>query len=636
MRKNKFLIRVMSLILICILAVGLAAPVSAASNVTFTLVSKDYHSGTFIPTTHFTAGENVYVVLETTQIASIGGITLKLNYNKDLFTFNENTSFCVMNDGKGELYFNNKDGVITTTWETTLSDTAVTAGPMIYFIFKSKEDVSKNIAGNFSVQILELFDGSKAQKNIAFSGPAAIDVTLVSHEIPANKLALFEALETIKYPLSLFEIERAEAAFAAFTSGQQATFRTKHSDLYEYFTTARSRYYKLAEEATLDEILAEVEAFEKNYADVLALTIETVKLDDSNRVNEASASLENMSAAGKAKFSDAKKKLIADLKARVLVLEAEDKELKAALAEVEEFRTSYKQLFDGGDITQYFESAHTLYGPIISEAILVHSIMSEKAKELTANEINLLKEWRKQIDDIIARNARQEEISNGVAAFQQQYLEVFKLNSRNVELADETGIKMALASYKKLADPDVKAGLEPKIKILESLLIVIENLKAVDEEDPDDEENIQIVEKEVIKIVTVEKEVIKEVEKPIEIEKEVIKEVEKPVEVEKEVIKEIEKEVIKEVEKPVEVEKEVIKEVEKEVIKEVEKPVEVEKIVTETQTIEKTVNTTKLLETGFSTNLWIMLILLSVSILLGVATFYVNFLLQKEEKNIDE
>ena len=164
MRKNKFLIRVISLILSLMFIVGVAVPVGAASTVQLTLKSKDYQNGAFTENTHFSAGETVYVVLETTAIDSLGGITLKLNYDKDLFTFREQSSFSVMNDGKGELYFNNKEGVLTAVWETTLADTAVSAGPMIYFVFESNKDIPENKTGNFSLTVNEMFDGSNAQK----------------------------------------------------------------------------------------------------------------------------------------------------------------------------------------------------------------------------------------------------------------------------------------------------------------------------------------------------------------------------------------------------------------------------------------------------------------------------------------
>lgn len=572
MRKNKFLIRVMSLILTLMFVIGVAVPAGAANTVQLTLKSKDYQNGAFTDSTHFSAGETVYVALETTAIASLGGITLKLNFDKDLFTFREQSSFAVMNDGKGELYFNNNEGVVTAVWETTLSDTAVVAGPMIYFVFESNKDITENSTGSFSVTVSEMFDGSTAQKNISFAAPAAINVTLVTQEIPANKLSLFEALETISYPSSMDDIVKAEEAFAAFTGAQQATFKAKYSKLYEYFTTARTRYYKLAEQATLDSVLAEVKAFETNYADVLSLTPETVTLADAARVKEAANALEGMSSVAKTKLSEAKKQLVAELKARVLVLEAEDKATNEAKTEIEEFRQSYTQLFDDEDITQYFETSHTLYSPLVSEAILVYGILSEKAQEILEPEYKQLQEWREMLDTVIANDKREQEIVASVSDFQQQYIDVFKLNVRNVELNDETAIKMALAAYKKIEDKDVAERLSPKIKILESLLKVIDSLKVVEEEDPDDQENIVVVEKEVVKVETVEKEV--------------------------------------------------------------EKEVEVEKIVTET--VEKNTQSTKLLETGFSTNIWIMLILLSVSVLLGIATFYVHYLSQKKEREIDE
>jgi ABC-type transport system substrate-binding protein len=153
-----------------------------------------------------------------------------------------------------------------------------------------------------------------------------------------------------------------------------------------------------------------------------------------------------------------------------------------------------------------------------------------------------------------------------------------------------------------------KLVTSPKFLILVPLLVLLALAAACG-----GDATPQVIEKEVIKEVPVDKVVIKEVEviKEVPIEKQVVKEVEviKEVEVEKEVIKEVEviqeveveKEVIKEVEvvKEVEVEKEVIKRVvievpttkevevikEVEVVKEVEKEVQVVLVATPTPTI---------------------------------------------------
>lgn len=552
--KGNRLHRVISFAMILLLFLNLAVPISAASSVNFSLNSKKYENGTFMATTDFAAGDDVYISVDAGNIPSIGGITLVLNYNKKLFTFKEKASFCVISDEKGEVTFNDIGGKVITVWETTSSKTQSFQGPMFYLVFSVVSELSDDAKGDFSLSVTELFDGSNSQNNIDFTVGNAISVNIKLAVVPEATLKLFEALKNITYSKeSLDAIVKAEEAYAGLTSKQQETLKNKYSALHGYFTTARQRYYKLAEQAGLEAILQEIKNYESKHAAVLVLTEETVKLSDEAAVESAIKDLEAMSSIAKSRFDEKKATLIQSLKNRIEQLKEEASALEEVKTEVKEFKETYAQLFKG-DIEEYLEISSELYSPLVSEALLVYSIMSDGAKNLLKNEYSKLKDLEGKLAVINANNAREREINELITAFQQQYIQVFKINSANVTVEDETAIKMVLEAYKRLTDEDVKERLSSKMQSLENFLKIIEGLKNA-QSDSDQTTPSQGTSSGSSQTNT---------------------------------------------------------------------------DGTKVETVVKEVENTKLLETGFSTYLWIMLILLSLAILLAIAAFYIHFLTQKQ------
>ena len=461
----------------------------------------DSAAGKYTPVTQANAGDLIYIGVTLTPVSALGGITFTLEYDEALFTLDKAKSFSTIVDSKSEMFVAANNGKITVAWDTLSKNTAVN-GLAFYVALRVSGAVAKDMVCTFPAAIVEMFDGSSNQTTINGTVKNTPQVTLVTTQLPQELLDLAASLANLTYNPnndpslgkdSLADIEACEELYSTLNPQQQISFKNNYATLYENLSTARTRYYRLAESEAEKFARKEVEDFKKKFADVLALTVDTVQLSDKAAVDEAYNWMQELlSPQAKNLLDDQTKQHLTDLYNMVIKLEAEEEArqeaIKKAQEEVQEYLDTYGHLFTDEYMASFY-AAYEQDKPFIAEAELIYSTLSELAQEMLTKEYDLLQKLLDLIDQYTADDKASQKLAQKVADFQKAYQHVYGLRADNVSIYDKNAIQMVIDAFNALDDEDdaeLIARLRPKIAQFQNLLQVIELL---DKNKPDEENN---------------------------------------------------------------------------------------------------------------------------------------------------
>ena len=452
-----------SLFLVLVLAFSiLNIPVDAANKAQISYSTQRSKGTQYETTSTFTVGEKIYVPITFQGIpdVKVGGFACKIEYNSDALTFSSNT-WTTVNDKDAVFYTHDKNGTVTLLWDT-VSNGTVFDGTIFYVVFESKEDISEDTDLKFSIQVDDFYELSAAYPNILFEVESkTLTAQIVVEGIPQTVLEAMQQLKTISASQeSLDCIVDAEMQWGSLTANQQKSFVKQYAQEYEWFSTARNRYNKAVEQAGVDAINQQVKDFKTTYAEVLALSTETVTLQNAEAVAATTKAYEILPTSVTTRLPQEIPKLLKDLGKRI-------EDLEEAKAEAEIFIKDYGAC---GDITEaMLTESFTTFEAQITEAMLMYDMLPEDAKPLVADLYGKLSALQKKCEEIIATNEELKAISDEVNAYQRKWLKVFTLNAGNVSLEDKTAIEMAISDYASLSKPAQEA-LSSKITMLKSLL----------------------------------------------------------------------------------------------------------------------------------------------------------------------
>lgn len=492
---KKVIALLLSVLLIFSMILVTAFPSVALANTIISFETKKYDAGTgnYSVISQANAGDIIYIVASLSHLNSLGGITFTLDFDTELFSFDKSKSFTTIVDEKSDVFFNSNNGKISVIWETVSENTAVNDA-VFYVAIKVSDAILTDVNATFQAAIVEMFDGTENQKTINCTVHNNPSIMIATSIVPNNVLTLAESVKTLSYNPkndpdlpkdSLSTIVSAESAFAALTPSQQLAFRDKYPVLYEALSTARTRYYRLAESEAEKLILKEIEDFKKKFEDALKLEVNNVTVDDKVTVNFAYDWMnEILSKDAQKKLDVETKTKLTELYNKIRTLEKEAAEKEEADAEVKDFKNTYGYMFTDAYL-ESFSIAYDVDGPIVLEAIMVYeSLLSETAQKQLTKEYKILQELEDLIEKYTADDKAAAELLNKVADFQKRYAKVYTLNTNNVSIADKTAIEMVISAYESLGNDEeaLKEKLTPRIIQLKSLLVVIEELEELQKE----------------------------------------------------------------------------------------------------------------------------------------------------------
>ncbi|MBQ9965404.1 MAG: hypothetical protein IJP22_01580 [Clostridia bacterium] len=475
--KTKRIFSLLLCLIIFVISLSSAFSVSAANakaEISFETKKFSVSDKKYVASSEFSlevaAEKTVYVPVSVKTTSTVGGFGFTIDYDKNILEFDKEASFLVISDNKGSLSAHNTEKGVAVLWETYSSSTYIN-GEFYYAAFKIKDGINENKTTKVTLGIKQIYDGTKKQVNItAKITNKEAQINIKSSILTEAEIAPYKKLENIKYPDSAADITAAKEAFASLSAIKREQLKNDYPKLYEYYSTAQSRYNRLAEAAAEKAINDELNAYLKKHAGVFKLTPEKVKISDKAMVKEAINESKTLSTRAYEKLGKDKKDLLdALLKA---IEEAEE-----IAEELKEFNASYgshKNLTEK-DIALDAEN----YILMLDEALMVYDTLSDGAKEQ-------LSAWKKNVDKMKAIAQKYVDsdkaaaaIGEKVNAFQAKWMDVLLINSFNVSLGDETAIKIMLKDYE-AQEKEVKQVLSSKMEGFKNLLDIIEGMKKID------------------------------------------------------------------------------------------------------------------------------------------------------------
>ena len=465
--KNRIISLVLTVFIVSAVLFG-AVSVTAASDAVFSV-------GAIKGSTEISSvspGEKLSVSVSVQNSKAISSLQFKISYDPALFTFAENSVDCLISDvdGVAQSACNTQTGTVTVIWDTTASNT-VLSGKIFNLLFTA-ETIGSNANGTFKITSAALYDSSN-QKITSDISTASVNVAVNAITFTEEELEAYRKLETITYPDSKADIDAVKAIFTGYSNEKIKAFFNSYPDLYEYYRTASTRYYKAQENAGYAEIDKAIAAFTEKYKRILSIPEGQVTLNDKTEITAASDELGLMSDAALARMDGSVKEKINSLKAEIKQLEVDARKYSKALQEYEEFKENFKTVLEAteNDISGNYKE----YGSMVVEAITSFDLMSDIAQELGKSEREHLSELMGYVNKYTAEDEAEQALLEQQQEFLKKHAKVLAINQRTVTVYDKTAVELAIADID--AQPEaLREKLAMRRNLLEKLLDKIAGL----------------------------------------------------------------------------------------------------------------------------------------------------------------
>ncbi len=467
--KKSNILRSLLCFLLC--AILLITPLSAmaagqaSAGISAKIYNNEYKQ--IISNTEFRAGQTAYIPISLSSTRTAKGFAFTLEYDKELLEFLPGSSISLITDHADGLSAYTTDAGAIVLWE---AGTAIMLSGEVYYAAFRVKDTAESTQTTVTLRVTQLFDTDLDDISVGYTGNQ-VSIGILLETLSPDELAPFQKLSTITYPDSLADIEAADATFGDFTAAKQQLLQKSHPQVYLYYTTAKNRYNRLVDEAAEQAVLDELAAFADAHKEVLALTPETVQLSNSDAVMAAKKAVENENGAFSKRAEVLLNKTYGDLIDSLLEVIDEQQYINSEIAKYVE---AYSNLFELDEKTVQLDLDS--YEEMLADAISVYEGKPDAVKNALKAQYDAMVKMKAYCAEQIALRDASDALAKEVSAFQAQWLDVLLLNTATVSEGDETAIRMALAAYGSLSE-EAKAQLEPKVKNLESLLLLIEGMK---------------------------------------------------------------------------------------------------------------------------------------------------------------
>lgn len=423
-------------------------------------------------------------------IASISALRLSLKYDGDSFEFADGSAVFGLAAGSPTVSSKNNSSPASLTfyWLQESPQNPVIAqnfeGMLVRVFFACKGSSDKSC--DFTLDVLEGFD--RNYKKIKFaSNSASASVAVKQQQLSAEDIAAFSKLLNIKYPDSKGDIEEADKIFAKYNASQQSAFKNNYSDLFSAYKNAWTEYYRLANEASLAQIKAEIEKFNRENSDILQnlnnLTAEDVNEDNYEDILNLKKSYDSLSDQAKVRIDSSVKQKITSLSEaaeRVQIL-IEDRQI--AEEAFSDFVKLYENIWGLNDETVKKSAAEEDFIQMITDALsdyknLSLDLLSDATKATAAGYEKQLNRYFEIIKEYLEQSGKDSKVLEEVLAFKTKWNAALKLNALTVGIGDESLVKYCLADFDSLSK-EAKAQLSSQENNLKQMLTLIASLKNV-------------------------------------------------------------------------------------------------------------------------------------------------------------
>lgn len=448
----------------CLVLIAFVLPVSAANTVEPIVQVYKYSDGVFdTPTTTATKGDLLLVRVAFNQsVSSLASVRVKLEFPTEKVQLVEGSftpEIVPGNEQAGDPIFTVKDGYVVALFSkgsiTSENEIAQNVTNVASFIFNCK-------SGEGSVDFKGTIDNAldKDFNDVAMTAKSSVTtVTLGAWSLSDGEKKVFEELKTITYAPgsaedSKADIDAADVIFNQMTAAEKVKFKETYADLYEYYRTARTRYYDASVDASKAAVQAEVDRFVSENQEALALTkLEQVNDDNYEAVLDAIDAYGQLTGQAKVQALNYKAQLdaLAEAAKKIQI------RIEADKAAQEYFIAPYMNTLWGLKESDVNAETYADLMVIAAEAEteysgLDQSNMSATMKKEVEAYHQKLEILQKRITELAKLVGEDEAIQKEIAQFIQKWHVVTRLTALTVGVDDKTAIEMMLADYDNLSE----------------------------------------------------------------------------------------------------------------------------------------------------------------------------------------
>ena len=267
-------------------------------------------------------------------------------------------------------------------------------------------------------------------------------------ELYAAQAKVFCSMDIFSKTVETLTLEDKEALTAANTAYGELLAGTKLETSVE---SSKEKLDALANQMLVLETGSAVAAFQTKHGDVLALTAETVKIQDETLVQAALADFADLNAAAQAELTE-EKSLLDALAGKI-----------AGMKEAEAFRT------------EYAEALALTEDTVTSEDNVKVGLALDALKKLSETAQAELAEEKAHLEALSAKIAG----LKAAESFRTAHGDVLALTTATVKSSDKAAVEAALTAYEALT-ADAKAELSEEKTLLDTLAQKIEELLAAE------------------------------------------------------------------------------------------------------------------------------------------------------------
>lgn len=441
----------------------------------------------------------VPIVISSNTTIELGGLSFYLQYKGDCLSYVEGSgSACVDKMSEALVYNSLNADRVSFAWTSgeviKLSKSTVLCKPQFRVLdtANSDSDITLNISEAYTfteadgkVQMTEL--------NI-LNNPVNIDISIDSADGHVeNVKKLIDAIGRVTYTDECLEkIVAAASAYSVLTDAQKEKVTN-----YNVLSQAMIEYERLRIEAEESAVSNEISSFMNKHLQTLALTTDTVTLNDEKAVIDAINDFNKLSTDAQYKIYSYNT-LLKNLRKRINDLKNEAAEKEAAAEEEARLRSEaqeYARIFreeKAPFLSMKVEDLVAEHYTGISDALENLSMLSEinpYVSEYLKSEKIVLTGLMDAVQDIIKNNKNNEVSSEQLEAdmFKNNFSYVLSLNADTITADDALDVRLAASIYEML-DPSVQALLENEYSVISALLEKIETMDIEYETDSDEYE----------------------------------------------------------------------------------------------------------------------------------------------------
>lgn len=267
-------------------------------------------------------------------------------------------------------------------------------------------------------------------------------------ELYTAQAKVFCSMDIFSKTVETLTLEDKEALTAANTAYGELLAGTKLETLVE---SSKEKLDALANQMLVLETGSAVAAFQTKHGDVLALTTETVKIQDETLVQAALADFAGLNAAAQAELTE-EKSLLDALSGKI-----------AGMKEAEAFRT------------EYAEALALTEDTVTSEDNVKVGLALDALKKLSETAQAELAEEKAHLEALSAKIAG----LKAAESFRTAHGDALGLTTATVKSSDKAAVEAALTAYEALT-ADAKAELSEEKTLLDTLAQKIEELLAAE------------------------------------------------------------------------------------------------------------------------------------------------------------